>query len=90
MGDEEVRRHEIEELAQLLALLPPPPAAWTAAAKELPRVRAGLDALVGRAEQDAAERARILADLEGALADSNLEPSPRLIEEARRRLTDDR
>ena len=85
MGDD-VRRHEIEELAQLLAALPPAPAAWVAAAQELPRVRAGLDALVARAEQDAAERARILADLERALADSNLEPTPRLVEEARRRL----
>ena len=82
-----MRRYEIEEVALLLALLPPAPVGWVAAAKELPRVRAGLDDLVARAEQDAAVRARMLADLEQALTESNLEPTPRLVEEARRRLS---
>ena len=79
-------RYEIEELAKLLALLPPVPGGWVEAAKELPRARAGLDALVARAEQDAAARERILGDLERALVECDLEPTPRLIEEARRRL----
>ena len=81
-----MKRYEIEELARLLALLPPPPEGWVEAAQELPRARAGLDALVARAEQDAAVRARILADLELALTESNLQPTPRLLDEARRRL----
>lgn len=82
-----VKPYEIEELAQLLALLPPAPVGWVAAAQELPHVRAGLDALVARAEQGAEVRAHILADLERALTESNLEPTPRLVEEARRRLS---
>jgi hypothetical protein len=85
MGDS-MRRNEIEELAQLLALLPPAPTGWVEAAQELPRIRAGLDALIARAEQNAAVRARMLEDLEQALAESNLPPTPRLVEEARRRL----
>jgi hypothetical protein len=86
MGDS-MRRYEIEELAQLLALLRPAPTGWVEAAQELPRIRAGLDALIARAEQDAAARARMLEDLEQALVESNLPPTPRLVEEARRRLT---
>jgi hypothetical protein len=86
MGDS-MRRYEIEELAQLLALLRPAPTGWVEAAQELPRIRAGLDALIARAEHDAAARARMLEDLEQALMESNLPPTPRLVEEARRRLT---
>jgi hypothetical protein len=85
MGDS-MRRNEIEELAQLLALLPPAPTGWVEAAQELPRTRAGLDALIARAEQDAAVRARMLENLEQALMESDLPPTPRLVEEARRRL----
>jgi len=81
-----MRRYEIEELALLLALLPPAPVGWVEAAQELPRARAGLDALIARAEQDADLRSRILADLEQAFAESNLQPTPRLLDEARRRL----
>ncbi|HEV8461366.1 MAG TPA: hypothetical protein VGQ38_11720 [Gaiellaceae bacterium] len=81
-----MRRYEIEELAQLLALLRPAPTGWVEAAQELPRIRAGLDALIARAEQDAAVRARMLEDLEQALTESNLPPTSRLVEEARRRL----
>jgi hypothetical protein len=81
-----MKRYEIEELARLLALLPPAPVGWVEAAQELPRARAGLDALIARAEQDAELRARILADLEQAFAESNLQPTPRLLDEARRRL----
>ena len=66
MGDS-MRRYEIEELARLLALLRPAPTGWVEAAQELPRIRAGLDALIARAEQDAAARARMLEDLEQAL-----------------------
>jgi hypothetical protein len=79
-------RYEIEEIARLLALLPPAPAGWVEAAQELPPARAGLDELVARAERDAELRARVLADLEAALAESNIHPTPRVLDEARRRL----
>ena len=64
----------IEELARLLAVLPPAPAGWVEAAQELPRLRAGLDVLVARAEQDAELRARLVSDLEAALAESGIAP----------------
>jgi len=80
------RRYEIEELAQLIALLPPAPAGWVEAAQELPRARAGLDALIARALEDAELRARVLADLETAFAESDIQPTPSLLDEARRRL----
>ncbi|HZQ82932.1 MAG TPA: hypothetical protein VFB25_13230 [Gaiellaceae bacterium] len=81
-----MRRYEIEELGRLLALLPPAPDGWVEAAQELPRARASLDLLIARAEEDAELRARVLADLEQAFAEANLQPTPRLLEEARRRL----
>ncbi|HTR33759.1 MAG TPA: hypothetical protein VMH47_07770 [Gaiellaceae bacterium] len=81
-----MRHNEIEQLAKLLALLPPVPGGWVEAAQELPRARAGLDALAARAGQDAAARHSILADLERALLECDLEPTPRLLDEARRRL----
>jgi hypothetical protein len=79
-------RYEIEELAQLIALLPPAPAGWVEAAQELPRAKAGLEALIARAEEDAELRARILADLETAFGEADIQPTPGLLDEARRRL----
>ena len=66
-----------EQLAELLRLLPPAPPGWVAAAQELPRARARIDALVERAEADAAFRASVVADLEAALRASGVEPEPR-------------
>jgi hypothetical protein len=82
-----VTTYNIEQLAQLLAALPPAPAGWVEAAQELPRLRVGLDDLVARAEGDAALRARLVADLESALAESGIRPTPRILAEARRRLS---
>ncbi len=79
-------RYEIEELAQLIALLQPAPTGWVEAAQELPRAIAGLDALVARAMEDAELRARVLADLEAAFDASEIQPTRRLLDEARRRL----
>ena len=79
-------RYEIEELAQLIALLPPAPAGWVEAAQELPRAKAGLEALIARAEEDAELRARVLADLETAFEEADIHPTPSLLDEARRRL----
>lgn len=76
----------MEELARLIAVLQPAPAGWVEAAQTLPRLQAELDGLVARAEQDAELRARLVSDLESALAESGIEPTPRSLAEARRRL----
>jgi hypothetical protein len=75
-----------ERLAELLGLLRPPPAGWIEAAAELPRLRAVLDGLVARAEADAEFRAALIVDLEAALAREGVEPSPRVVEELRKRI----
>lgn len=75
-----------ERVAELLALLRPAPAGWVEAAAQLPRLRAVLDDLVVRAEADAEFRATLIADLEAALAREGVEPSPRAVEELRRRI----
>jgi hypothetical protein len=64
--------YEIEEIAHFLSVLPPAPTGWVEAAQRLPQLRAGIDELVARAEQDAEVRAQLV---------------PRAIAEARRRLT---
>ena len=79
--------YDEERLAELLALLPPAPAAWVQAAQVLPLARAQLDGLVARAEADAAFRAQVLADLDTALDAAGVEPRPVVVESLRRRLT---
>jgi hypothetical protein len=76
-----------ERLGELLRLLPPAPRGWVQAAAELPRLRTVLDQLVERAEADATFRAALIADLEAALAREGVEPTPRLVEALRVRLT---
>jgi hypothetical protein len=78
--------YDEERLAELLRLLPAAPAAWMRAAQELPAARAALDGLVARAEADAAERGRIVADLEAALAAEGVVPTSPLLAELRVRL----
>jgi hypothetical protein len=78
-----------EWLAALLALLPPAPEAWLEAARQLPAARAQIDGIVARAELDAAYRARIVSDLEQALAADGIEPSEALQRELARRLASD-
>ena len=77
-----------ERLAELLALLKPPPAGWIEAAAKLPRLRAVLDDIVARAEADAELRAALIADLEATLAREGVEPSPRVVDELRKRFRD--
>ena len=69
-----------ERLARLIRALPPAPAAWVRAAQELPLARAGLDAIVARAEADADFKARLVADLEAALEAEGYERDPAVIE----------
>jgi hypothetical protein len=78
--------YDEETLARLLRLLPPAPEASVAAAQELPLARAGLDDIVARAEADAEFRARLVADLEAALAKAGYEPNAALVEAVRARL----
>ena len=75
-----------ERLGELLRLLPPAPTGWVEAAQELPMARVQLDALVERAEADAAFRASVVADLEVAIRATGIEPSQSVIEHLRKRL----
>jgi DNA-binding transcriptional regulator YdaS (Cro superfamily) len=86
MADE---RSPEERLAALLALLPPAPEAWLEAARQLPAARAQIDGIVERAERDAVYRARVVSDLEQALAASGIAPSEVLRRELARRLVGD-
>jgi hypothetical protein len=75
-----------EQIAQLIARLPPAPSSWVEAAIELPRARATIDELVAQSIADRRRREVMLADLEAALRAAGLEPRPRLVEELRARL----
>jgi hypothetical protein len=75
-----------ERLGELLRLLPPAPTGWVTAAQELPMARVKLDALVERAEADAAFQASVVADLETAIRATGVEPSPVVVEHLRKRL----
>ncbi len=55
------------------------------AAQELPAARRGIDDIVERAVADAAYRTRVVADLESALADVGIAPTPPVLDELRER-----
>jgi hypothetical protein len=74
------------EIARLLRLLPPAPLAWVQAAQELGAARAAIDEIVTLAAEDAALRARVVADLEAALEAHGVEPTPAVVEVLRVRL----
>jgi hypothetical protein len=78
--------YDAERIAELLRALPPAPRGWVEAAQELPSARRGLDQIVERAEADAEFRARLIADLEQALAAEGFKPDARALDELRRRL----
>jgi hypothetical protein len=80
-------RYDEDRIAELLRALPPAPEAWVRAAQELPAVRRTLDAIVARAESDAAFRARLVADLDAALEAEGYERDPAVVEALRHRLT---
>jgi hypothetical protein len=81
-----VTRYDEIRIAQLLRRLPPAPEGWVRAAQQLPQARRELDDLVRRAEEDAAFRAQVVADLEAALRLEGVEPDAALVKELRRRL----
>jgi hypothetical protein len=81
--------YDEERIAELLRLLPPAPVGWVRAAQELPAARAGVAALVARAEADVAFRARVVADLESALEAEGIEATPSVVAALRSRLETD-
>ena len=84
----EMNGFDEERIGRLLRLLPPAPLGWVQAAQELPAARAALDELVARAEQDAAFRLQLQADLERAIAAAGYEASPFIVSRLRRLLTE--
>ena len=81
--------YDEETIAELLRLLPPAPVGWVRAAQELPAARDELAALVARAEADAAFRARVMADLEAALAAEGIPATPSVVAALKSRLDAD-
>ena len=79
--------YDEQRLADLIRTLPPAPSAWVRAAQELPLQRRSLDDIVERCRADAEYRARVIADLETAIADVGLEPVERVVAELRERLS---
>jgi hypothetical protein len=78
-----MNHYEDERIGQLLRLLPPAPEGWVQAAQELATARATLDDLVARAEQDAAFRRQLEADLERAVEAAGYEPTPFIVSRLR-------
>jgi hypothetical protein len=74
-----------EELGSLIAALRPVPTGWVRAAQELPAARLAIEGIVSRAVADAAYRDRLVADLESALAEEGIEPTPAVLDELRDR-----
>jgi hypothetical protein len=77
--------YDHDTLGRLIAALPPAPDGWVRAAQELPAARRGIDDIVTRAVADAAYRERVIADLESALAEAGIDPTPPILEELRER-----
>jgi hypothetical protein len=77
--------YDHDTLGRLIAVLRPVPPGWVRAAQELPAARRGIDDIVDRAVADAAYRERVVADLESALAEVGVEPTPPILEELRER-----
>ena len=75
--------YDESRLAELIAALPPAPAAWVQAAKELPAARRSLDGIVERARADLEYRRQVIADLEGAISSAGVEPDRSLVERLR-------
>ncbi|HEY6961041.1 MAG TPA: hypothetical protein VI408_04045 [Gaiellaceae bacterium] len=78
---------DLEQLGSLLSALPPAPEAWVAAAREIPKVGAELDALLRRAAADAELRSKLIEDLESALNEAGIAPTRWAVAEARARLS---
>jgi len=82
--------YDEERLGRLIGLLAPAPHGWVGAAQEIPAFRQTLDEIVARAEADEVFRRALIADLEAAVARAGYEPEPRVVEELRRQMNDQR
>jgi hypothetical protein len=71
-GDSNVTAYDEERLGDLLSALPPAPEAWVQAAQALPQVRATLEEILARAEEDDEYRRRVVADPQGALEEADV------------------
>jgi len=78
--------YDEEHIGRLLRTLPPAPEAWVEAASRLPATRRAIDQIAALAETDAAFRAELLADLEGALQRAGVEADAALVAHLRERL----
>ncbi len=81
--------YDEERIAASLRLLKPPPEGWVRAAQELPQARAEIAALVARAEEDAAFRALVVADLDAALEAEGIQATPSVVAALRTSLSAD-
>jgi len=86
----EPQAYDEERLGRLIGLLAPAPRGWVGAAQEIPAFRQTLDQIVARAEADEAFRRALIADLEAAVAAAGYEAEPRVVEELRRQMNDQR
>jgi hypothetical protein len=84
-GERFVTSHDEQNLGELLSALPPAPAAWVEAAKQLPLARR-LDEIVERAEADEDYRRRVVADPERVLEEADVVAHAEHIELIKRRL----
>ena len=84
-GERFMTSHNEEQLGELLNALPPAPAAWVEAAKQLPLARR-LDEIVERAETDEDYRRRVVADPESALVEADVVAHAEHVEIIKRRL----
>ena len=84
-GERFMTSHHEERLGELLSVLPPAPAAWVEAAKQLPMARR-LDEIVERAEADEDYRRRVVADPESALEEADVLAHAENVEIIKRRL----
>jgi hypothetical protein len=83
-----VDRYDEYDLAHLLEALPPAPAAWVEAAKELPRARSEIDDIVARAAHDAPYRRAVTRAMEKALGASSADADRAILEDLCSRLRD--
>jgi hypothetical protein len=66
--------------------MPSPPRIWVDAAKELPYLLRGVDAIVAEAARDGALARAFADDPEGVIREYGLEPTPEVVAHLRRRL----
>jgi hypothetical protein len=81
-----VERYDDERLAELLRRMPSPPRIWVDAAKELPYLLRGVDAIVAEAARDDAVARAFADDPESVIREYGLEPTAEVVAHLRRRL----